>query len=502
MGQDFKADITLFLFYAPENESIARQIELFLKPFPKSLKMFQESKVEVGEKAKQLIIQSLETAQIIVPLISAQLNGWPNFHRMMEIIQDRHEREEVRIIPILAETCIIDERLKELRPLPKDQVFLDQKQNLPPVYTEIAEAIREAIISIRNDLHKRVTDLYNLALQWERKGDRERQVEYLQRALNLIPQHPSLLEAIGHAYFHLKRYRQANDTLAELLSIDPHHEEALKIMASSYFNRRMYLEAIDAFEKYLAFDQSSNDMVTLHDYINCLKACQQNEKLYLPYFWLARMHQKDRAEYDLAAKYFLLALDKEPTHYDLNTHFALFSYELGLVEYYKKHGAIAKKYAPANKLEEVEIRLDQTIQSIKFKHFPDYPRGGKGKKNRAEQLRFLNKETKEGQQLIKIGKVDEALLVFKTVLKLHWNNYYAQLALIRTFNEKKRAPHMAVLYSKYALEKNKENQKLMYQYAKALIAVDKSQAKEVIEKLLLKNSNNKSYINLKNQLNE
>ncbi len=141
--------LELFFSYAHKDEELrdelAKQLEIlrrrgFIKPW-------HDRKITAGTESKGRIDEHLETARIILLLISADFLASDYCYDIeLRRAMERHEAGEARVIPIILRACDWhDAPFGKLQALPKDGKPVTSWPNRDEAFEDIAKGIKRAV---------------------------------------------------------------------------------------------------------------------------------------------------------------------------------------------------------------------------------------------------------------------------------------------------------------------------------------------------------------------
>ncbi len=145
--------IAVFISYAHEDESYKSRLETHLKILKRQniIHTWSDREILAGERWGTEIDKNLESAQIILPLISADFMASDYCYDIeMKHALERHQNAEAKIIPVIVRKCIWeDDVLKDIKALPKDSKPVSSWRNKDEAWTDVAEGIKKAAINLR-----------------------------------------------------------------------------------------------------------------------------------------------------------------------------------------------------------------------------------------------------------------------------------------------------------------------------------------------------------------
>ena len=139
----------IFFCYAREDESLLNELKIYLEPLRRQglIEMWYDRKISAGANWVKEIDSHLETAQIILLLVSQYFMASEYCYGVeLEQAMERHVRGEAVVIPIILRPVYFqDAPFSKLQVLPKDakpvKSWLDQDE----AFFNVAEGIREEV---------------------------------------------------------------------------------------------------------------------------------------------------------------------------------------------------------------------------------------------------------------------------------------------------------------------------------------------------------------------
>lgn len=100
--------LNIFLSYAHEDEAMKIQLDRNLIMLKRSdkINVWQDRQIMAGQEWDDSIAKELESADIILLLISVDFNNSQYiWDKELKIAMERHEKNEARVIPVILRTC-------------------------------------------------------------------------------------------------------------------------------------------------------------------------------------------------------------------------------------------------------------------------------------------------------------------------------------------------------------------------------------------------------------
>jgi hypothetical protein len=139
--------ILLFYSYAPEDASLYTDFETYLKPLHRQVSFWHVGKATAGADVTREVAKWLDEANVIIILVTANylasdLLCLGEVERAME----RHESDEVRVIPVIIGHCDwTTAPFAKLKPLPTGGKPVSAWSDKAEAWTDVARGIRQAI---------------------------------------------------------------------------------------------------------------------------------------------------------------------------------------------------------------------------------------------------------------------------------------------------------------------------------------------------------------------
>jgi hypothetical protein len=143
--------IEVFFSYSERNRELRDKLETHLASLRRKgvIRGWHEGEIGAGEERDKVLIEHLETAKVILLLISADFLA-SDFCYDVEMQKAilRHEQGEARVIPIILDACDWDWEgapFRKLVPLPSNGRPVTSWANQSEAFTDIAKGIRKQI---------------------------------------------------------------------------------------------------------------------------------------------------------------------------------------------------------------------------------------------------------------------------------------------------------------------------------------------------------------------
>jgi len=144
-----EATIEIFLCYAREDEEYRQRLEKQLSIFQREglVRLWHDGNISPGEEWEQIIHTHLNTAQIVLLLISPDFIASKYCYSVeMKKALERHEQGETRVIPVIARPIHWDKTpFGKLQALPKNAKPIALWRHRDEAFFDVAEGIRRVI---------------------------------------------------------------------------------------------------------------------------------------------------------------------------------------------------------------------------------------------------------------------------------------------------------------------------------------------------------------------
>lgn len=141
--------LNIFLSYAHEDEAMKIQLDKNLIMLKKSdkINVWQDRQILAGMEWDETIAKELQGADIILLLISVDFNNSQYiWDKELKFAMERHQKKEVRVIPIILRTCEWGEMpYAKLQALPTGAKPINTFADKDEAYTDVAKGIRMVV---------------------------------------------------------------------------------------------------------------------------------------------------------------------------------------------------------------------------------------------------------------------------------------------------------------------------------------------------------------------
>lgn len=151
--------IKIFISYAHRDETRKNDLIEYLAPLKREglISIWDDRAIDAGQEWKKEIDQQLQSARVILLLISHRFINSDFCHNVeMTKAMERNESGEATVIPIILSNCDWSgASFAKLQMLPKDAVPVNDKSwhNPEDAFTEVAKGIRRVVERLRITLN-------------------------------------------------------------------------------------------------------------------------------------------------------------------------------------------------------------------------------------------------------------------------------------------------------------------------------------------------------------
>ena len=142
MTNSTKKPVTLFYSYSHKDEEIRDELEKHLSILKRQeiISEWHDRKIKVGREWDEQIDQQLQSASIILLLVSSDfLASDYCYGKELKIAMERHEKGEARVIPIIIRSVDWNQTpFGKLQALPKDAKAVKSWNDIDEAFTNIA----------------------------------------------------------------------------------------------------------------------------------------------------------------------------------------------------------------------------------------------------------------------------------------------------------------------------------------------------------------------------
>ena len=211
--------IEIFCCYAREDQPLLQQLKNHLMPLQRQglIHIWSDTNINVGEEWEEAIQQHLETAEIILLLISSDFMASEYcYSKEMYRAMQRHEEQTAHVIPIvLRRTYWKGAPFEKLQFLPKDaKPITDQSWSMDEALYDVVDQIGTIVRELR------IKNMIAEAKQLIAENHPEEALAICEQTIAIEPEYAPVLREKGNALFQLGRYEEGLETLDQALQLD------------------------------------------------------------------------------------------------------------------------------------------------------------------------------------------------------------------------------------------------------------------------------------------
>lgn len=151
---DTTTPLNVFVSFSPSDEVLRKRLEVHLSLMVRQglINPWHEGRVEVGKEWAVETTNQLDSAQVILLLVSADYLAGPSHWREMDRALKRHSTGEARVVPIILSPCDWETApFGDLRPTPSNRRPITTWSNPEEAWADVARDIRTLHDSIKSN---------------------------------------------------------------------------------------------------------------------------------------------------------------------------------------------------------------------------------------------------------------------------------------------------------------------------------------------------------------
>ena len=258
--------VKVFYGYSHEDKEIKRQLDRHLRPLSElNTVHWADCEILPGQEWASEIKKNLNTADIILLLISSDFMNSAYCCEEMDAALARHDRGEALVVPIILRPVDWQEApFSKLQVLPTDGVPITRWPNTDEAYVDVRRGIRKAIDGVQG-MHeaKKYRDKANEQFL---QHHYENAIEYYSEALRVLPQNPSfnqnrsgIQQDIAEALLKLNKAREALEAYEVAIRLNPDNIQLYSRKGDILFEQKRFSDALVAYEIALHKSLNLND---------------------------------------------------------------------------------------------------------------------------------------------------------------------------------------------------------------------------------------------------
>jgi hypothetical protein len=145
--------VNAFLAYAHADEEFLSKLEIHMSGLRRSgaINHWSAQKIAPGQEWSKAIHEKLDSARLIMLLVSADFIASDRCFDELRRALERHEEGTAIVIPVILRSCdwMSFQQLSKLLPLPKDGLAIRRWPDEDVAYTDVVEGVRTAIKKLK-----------------------------------------------------------------------------------------------------------------------------------------------------------------------------------------------------------------------------------------------------------------------------------------------------------------------------------------------------------------
>src|SRR5215208_3458630 len=171
--------VKVFISYSHKDGRFREQLQEHLSAAKRQglIEDWHDRRIAPGEEWENLINENLETAEIILLLVSSSFIASPySYNREMQRALEKHESGQARVIPIILRPVDWSEApFARLQALPRNGRPITKWSNRDEAWMDVAKGISAAVKQLRGE---RPTDASELAIDQEAPAASQEPIGY------------------------------------------------------------------------------------------------------------------------------------------------------------------------------------------------------------------------------------------------------------------------------------------------------------------------------------
>jgi WD40 repeat protein len=280
--------IEIFCCYAHEDQPILKKLKAHLMPLQRQehITIWSDSNINAGVEWEQEIKKHLDTAHIILLLISSDFMGSDYcYSKEMKRAMERHERGEACVIPILVSpTYWKGAPFDKLQALPTNaRPITDGSWTVDEALVDVAEKISIVVNKLQFQKYMAEADHFNQEQCYKEA------LVILNQIIKLFPEYASTYSDKGETSIALKSDQESLDPFDKTLQADPSvsHVHFHQSRAQTLSHLQHYEESLAEYDTALSFnpqnplscDEKASVLLQLHRFEEALTMYEQAIRL-------------------------------------------------------------------------------------------------------------------------------------------------------------------------------------------------------------------------------
>jgi Flp pilus assembly protein TadD len=280
--------ISIFYSYAHEDTELRDELDKHLAAMKRNnlIVGWHNRDIQAGTEWEQKINEHLDTAQIILLLISSDFIASDYCYSIeMNRAMERHERREARVIPIILRPVDTEGTpFSKLEMLPTDRKPVTDWPNRDSAFVNIAQGIRKIV---ENFPAKTIEQWLDEGLNHHKAGHYEQALKAFDQVMLIDPHYARAYRSKGDVLYDLKRYEEALAAYEQAIRLDPNHVRIHRNRGDILRRLKHYNEALAAYDEAIrlepraahTYNARGNVLYSLKRYEEALAAYEAATKL-------------------------------------------------------------------------------------------------------------------------------------------------------------------------------------------------------------------------------
>lgn len=247
-----RQEIKLFYCYARKDKALREQLETHLSDLIRQYNLTNWSDREIlpGEPWNQTINTHINSADIILLLISPHFLASDHCYREMQRAIERHNEGSCLVIPILLRATYWEgEPFRQLQLLPVDARPITRWRDRDTAFKDVVREISQAIKDL--PIHRSKEEWLDLGIDLANNQQYDEALVAFQQAIRLDPNFAKAYNGRGNVLRDLKRYKDALTAFQQAIHLDPNLAIAYNGKGAVLIDLKKKEEALSAFEQAL-----------------------------------------------------------------------------------------------------------------------------------------------------------------------------------------------------------------------------------------------------------
>src|SRR6266487_2068661 len=252
--------LKFFFIYDSKDQNLFEQLEChltYLKDYY-DFSILSNSQINAGNSREKTIEIFLNSADLILLLISANFTASSHCNKEMQYALERYNRKEAMVVSVLLRPVYVkDAPFTRLRILPENELPITKWDDEDEAYVNISTSINEIILRlIRRFLISQKTEEKWIEEEYTYFG-LKRYKDYIHtsnEAILLDPNNAAAYSKKGWALCELRNFKDAIPVLEKAIDLNPKNAIAYLIKGRSYYKLKRLKEAISDLEQAVSLD--------------------------------------------------------------------------------------------------------------------------------------------------------------------------------------------------------------------------------------------------------